>query len=223
MKCTACGLMNYQGDTVCRRCQVPLAAPPTTPLQYGAVPPASMPLSPYATPPAYGVAMAGPPMGTGVWRENDSLVMFKQATLPDRCFKCNEPAYGRRLNRQLWYIHPALYILAISPVIFLIVYMIVRKGARVDVGICEMHDRRRRTLGFVGGALLILSIVAIVMALIAETPAVFLVGVLLFLTGLIVVIVGQRFVLPAKIDNEYVWLKGMSPEYLASFPPSVRY
>lgn len=223
MKCTACGLMNYQGDTTCRRCQALLAAPPTTPLQYGAQIPPPHSVSPYATPPAYGVAMAGPPAGTGVWRENDSLVMFKQAQLPDRCFKCNAPAYGRRLNRQLWYIHPALYILAISPVIFLIVYMIVRKGARVDIGICETHDQRRRMLAVVGGALLILSIVAIVMAIAFETPAAFAGGLLLFLVGLVVVIVGQRFVLPSKIDNEYVWLKGMSPDYLASFPPSVRY
>lgn len=38
----------------------------------------------------------------GVWRHGRLLVMHKRATLPERCVKSNQPAYGRKLKRNLY-------------------------------------------------------------------------------------------------------------------------
>jgi hypothetical protein len=41
----------------------------------------------------------------------------------------------------------------------------------------------------------------------------------LLLAGAIVGSVQARIVAPSRITKEYVWLKGVHPDYLASLPP----
>ncbi|MCA9220159.1 MAG: hypothetical protein KDA71_07505, partial [Planctomycetales bacterium] len=61
--------------------------------------------NPYAAPrahqqPAPMQPMYTPPQGmVGVWRYGTTLVMHKDAKLPDVCVKSNEPAHGRTLKR----------------------------------------------------------------------------------------------------------------------------
>jgi hypothetical protein len=243
--------VNYETETVCRRCQTPLGAPPAWgnpaavppqafsqqpsqqpypqqpyPVQpeYGAPPPAT----PYAAPPVYGGApyasapgmFGGPPPGAGVWSDGMSLVMHRNALLPDRCVKCNAPVGGRRLRRQLWYINPILYILAISPIIFFVVYLIVRKGAKIDLGICEAHLQRRRTMLTIGWCLFALAFLSFPVGATLESPWPFLLGLLLLVGSIIPFSLANKLVTPAKIDDVYVWLKGVCPEYLASLPPA---
>ena len=43
-------------------------------------------------------------------------------------------------------------------------------------------------------------------------------GAILFLGGLIWAAVKTPTVSPSRIDADYVWLKGVHPDYLASFP-----
>jgi hypothetical protein len=263
MTCERCGLVNYETESVCRRCQAPLGAPPAWggsvaappqqqypqqqypqqqypqqsypqqqypqqqyPVQpeYGG-PPTS---TPYWTPQTYGAApypgvqgaFGAPPPGGGVWSDGTSLVMYKNAQLPDRCVKCNVPVGGRRLRRKLWYINPLLYILAISPLIFVIVYMIVRKGATIDIGLCERHVQRRRTMLTIAWCMFALAIVSFPVAAMLESPWPALLGVLLLVGSIIPAVLGNNVVTPAKIDDTYAWLKGVCPEYLASLPPA---
>ena len=149
-----------------------------------------------------------------------SLVMHRNALLPDRCVKCNAPVGGRRLRRQLWYINPILYILAISPIIFLVVYLIVRKGAKVDVGVCEAHMQQRRTMLAVGWCVFVLAILSFPFAAVIESPWPALLGFLMLIGSIVPLSIGNKFVTPARIDDHYVWLKGACREYLASLPPA---
>jgi len=41
-------------------------------------------------------------VGEALYRQGKLLVMHKQAVLPDRCVKSNQPAHGRRLKRKLY-------------------------------------------------------------------------------------------------------------------------
>jgi len=58
-----------------------------------------------------GYVLPPPPSMAGVWRDNKTLVMTKDALLPDQCVKCNAPAHGFKLKRKLTWHHPALYLI----------------------------------------------------------------------------------------------------------------
>jgi hypothetical protein len=63
----------------------------------------------YAAPLTSGVPDAEIVQATGgTWREGKTLVMWKEAVLPDRCIRCNAPANGRRLIRKLNWHEPAI-------------------------------------------------------------------------------------------------------------------
>src|SRR4051794_37594891 len=100
--------------------------------------------NPYAPPEAEVVhAPSGRDEG-GVWRDGLLLVMSKDGELPDRCLKCNLPAHGWRLKRNLswhpqgWYLLILLHVL-----VYVIAALIVRKKATIMVPLCECHRRRR--------------------------------------------------------------------------------
>ena len=153
-----------------------------------------------------------------IWRTQSTLVMTKEASLPDRCIKCN--AYtDQRLKRKLTWHHPALYLLIFaSLLIYLIVAMVVRKKARIDVGLCAEHKAARKRSIAITWSLGLLSIGSFVMAAMLEDFT-FIVASLAFLVATIIYgIVTLRIVAPTKIDEHYVWLKGANPEYLQEFP-----
>ena len=94
-----------------------------------------------------------PSLATGVSRSGKVLVAAKGAAFPDRCVKCNAPVNGFRLKRNLyWYPPYVLLLIVLSLLIGLIVAMIVRKNARVEIGLCELH-RSKRVRSMVIGAL----------------------------------------------------------------------
>ncbi len=45
---------------------------------------------------------------SGVWRRGNTLIMHKDAPLPDRCIKCNIATNGSYIRRRLSWHHPAL-------------------------------------------------------------------------------------------------------------------
>ena len=70
--------------------------------------------------------------------------MTRQALLPNRCIKCNEPA-GRTLKRTLSWHHPALYFSIFGgALIYVLLALILRKTAIVEIGLCEDHSAVRR-------------------------------------------------------------------------------
>src|SRR5438105_983048 len=88
---------------------------------------------------------AAPPASLMLWRSGRVLVMGQGASLPDRCVKCNAPAHGQRLVRKLYWHSPFLYLLILASIlIYAIVALIVRKRARVEIGICDSARFQRR-------------------------------------------------------------------------------
>jgi hypothetical protein len=128
LKCAQCGLVNFATDTSCKRCGQPLAqnagvassSPQGIVLEDG-----------YVLPPPPSVGMPG----SGVWRDQSKMVVSKGALLADRCVKCNAPATGPRLKKKLSWHHPAIFILIfVALLIYLIVAMILRKTAVLELG-----------------------------------------------------------------------------------------
>jgi hypothetical protein len=241
LKCSNCGLVNFATDANCKRCGTPLAhgpEPPGTPTsnvapQYGSsgqtgYPP---PDAYYPQTPASAASQAGdyvfpPPPSVGlypqggVWQDKSTLVMSKEAALPDRCVKCNSPANGLRLKRNLYWHNPIYYLLIFGGVLlYLIVALIVRKSATVNIPLCEAHLARRRHMLIAGWLVfLLLGIGGFIVAIAGNEPTLALLGVLGFFAGLILLIIAARTVIPTRIDDRFVWLKGINSDYLNGLP-----
>jgi hypothetical protein len=189
--------------------------------------------NPYAAP-VTDLSTPRSPDEVGVWRDGDLLIMSKDGELPDRCLKCNAPAEGWRLRRNLSW-HPQGYYLIIlfNLIIYVIVALIVRKTAKVQVPLCPEHRRRRRRfialawLGcLLGPAVIVVGAIAgdslrgSVSSDVADsvTVGVILAGLGLFIAGLVLAVIVSNTVSIAKIDKRYVWMKKVSPALLAGLP-----
>jgi hypothetical protein len=159
----------------------------------------------------------------GLWRKGSLLVMRKNAPLPARCVKSNAPT-ERRLKRSMYWHHPAIYLsILISILIYVILALILRKSATIYIGLSDEWFAKRHRAMLVGWLLFLASIAMIIVGigmldqsdafpwLIAASP-------LVFLFGAIYGLLGARMVAPVRISDEYVWLKGIHPSFLADLP-----
>lgn len=207
-KCAECGLVNFAGAANCKRCGA-ASATAGVPAQ---PPPAGIVLEDgYVLPP--------PPSG-GIWRDNATLVMVKEALLPNRCVKCNEPAQSVRVRRRLSWHHPVLYLLIfVALIVYAILAAVLSKRAIVYIGLCPDHFQRRRTNLIVGLVLLVIGLIGAIIAFANEYPMIGLVGLAVFLFAMVWLIVVSRIVTVKKIDDRLIWLNGINSSYLAQFPP----
>ena len=207
-KCAACGLVNLGSENNCKRCG---AAAATTGVE--------------APPPPTGIVLEDgyvlplPPAIGGIWRDKSTLVMTKDASLPDRCVKCNAPANGVRLKRKLAWHSPVLYlVIFFALLIYVILAAILSKRATVYIGLCNQHFQRRRKQKVIGWLLLAIGVVVPILAIAYDYPILGLLGFAVFLFAVIWLIVVSRVVVVKKIDDQLVWLNGINSNYLAQFP-----
>lgn len=166
----------------------------------------------------------GGPRGAGLWRDGKVLVMRKDAKLPDRCVKSNEPAECW-LRRKLYWHHPAVYLaLLANLIIYAILAICLRKKADIQIGLSKAWYRRRLwailitwLIFFAGGALFIYGLSFLdgpnqSLALLAP------IGLIGGLVGIIISLQFVSLVTPAKITNDYLWLKGVHRDFLADLP-----
>ena len=160
--------------------------------------------------------------GQGVWRDGNQLVMCKDAELPARCVKTNEPT-DRTLRRRLSWHNPFIYILILSPLIYIIVALIVQKTANIKVGLSPEGFRSRRWGIAIGWLSFLLGGVAFIVGVLNSKPnnnwwIVIIAGLLGGLIGIIVGVIKSRVVSATKITDSHVWLKGVQADYLATLP-----
>lgn len=162
--------------------------------------------------------VSGPDPGGGAWREGDVVVLEKSSRLPERCVRCGAPA-GHRLAQTYHWHPPALYLLAIvALLIYAIVATIVRKTARVEVGLCPEHFATRRRAIAIGWALGLLGLLVLMASGAAEAPVLVVVALLLMLAGLITGIQGAATLRAHHIDDRCVRLKGAGSGFLRALP-----
>jgi hypothetical protein len=207
-KCAECGLVNFASATNCKRCGAAAG---------GAV---YVPPAPVGIVLEDGYVMPPPPSTGGVWRDKSTLVMTKDAALPDRCVKCNAPANRLRLKRKLSWHHPVLYLLVFgAALLYVIIAAVLSKRATVYLGLCAEHFQRRRKRIAIGVLLLVAAIVGVPAAIAYDYPMVALLAVAVFLFSVVWLIVVARVVTVNKIDDRFVWLKGINSNYLSQLPP----
>jgi hypothetical protein len=160
---------------------------------------------------------------SGVWRSGNTLVMHKHALLPDRCIKCNSPAHGSHLKRKLSWHNPALALFAFMGLLpYLIAVLIASKSAKVDIGLCQTHTKRRRTAIFVSWGLLLLGVGGVILGIGEEDIVYGFIGAALVLMSIVYAAVGAQLVTVSRIDDNYIWLKRINKDYLAQLPELVK-
>lgn len=155
----------------------------------------------------------------GLWRDGNLLVFHQSARFPPRCIKCNELTTGKMWNRNFYW-HPSwVYLLFLLHVlVYIVVAMVMRKSARAQVGLCEAHRSRRRNAILIGWAGLLGGIALAVYAGVQEWGAVAGLAILGALVAVIYGVAVAPLVRPTKIENGYVYLRGVSPDFLALLP-----
>ena len=207
-KCAECGLVNFAADANCKRCA---AARDSTGVPANPPPQGIVLEDGYVLPP--------PPTIGGVWRDDKTLVMTKDASLPDQCVKCNAPANGFRLKRNLSWHHPAFYlVILVAWIIYLVLAIALSKRATVYLGLCAEHTQRRRNFLILGWAMLAIGLLVAFVAFVNEYPGIGALGLLIFLISVFWLVIVSRVVKVKKIDDRYVWLTGIDANYLAKLP-----
>jgi len=155
----------------------------------------------------------------GVWRDGNTLIMHKTARLPDYCIKCGVEANGSHLRKKLSWHHPAVSLLILAGVlIYLIVAMVVRKSATVEISLCEDHLHKHRTAVIGTWMTFLAGLGFMVLAIAAESGGSALFGLLLLFTSFILALTWAKVVTVKKIDDYYLWLKGVDESFLSMLP-----
>ncbi len=155
-----------------------------------------------------------------LWRSGNLLVMHKNAILPDQCVKTNDPAFGKRLKVNLIWHHPALYLLILLNLfIYAIVAIAVRKRAKVEIGVSyQVIAKRKRAITItwitelLGIGLFILGLCNPDWAWMTVLSLFIILGGMIWGTIAIPVVTAQR------MEADYIWVKGVCKEFLASLP-----
>lgn len=227
--CPNCRLVVSSGETWCRNCGARL---PTSSMPGGrsenyagrgeqratsdpSIPEYGLPRD------SLGLPIQGASFGQqgGVWRDGTTLIMHKTARLPDYCIKCGVEANGSHLRKKLSWHHPALALLVLAGLLlYLIVALIVRKSATVEISLCEDHLRKHRISVIATWLIFLAGMVSMVAAIAAESGGSALFGLLLLFASAISALTWAKIVTVKRIDDHYVWLKGIDERFLAILP-----
>jgi len=204
MFCMKCGSNNPDTGPFCMKCGAPLAGQSVS---------------------AAGAAVAAAPAAlAGARRVGAQFVVPRAgAPLPPNCVKCGRPTQ-ETVNKTYWWHNPLIYLVVlISPVIYVIVALIVRKSCKLSVPVCEEHRSSYKTKRWVGGILMLISIpLWIAIAAIGNgSDDAMGIGVLVFFlaffVGLIVFAVAS-IVKPSNMDEQTATFKGAGESFLQLLP-----
>ena len=155
------------------------------------------------------------------------MILRRGVELPPRCVACNEPA-AKRVSRTIYWHSPWIYLLIpVTLLLYIVVGLIARKSALVNVPLCAEHvSRRRRGIGAAWAVGLLGLAAPFAAVLLAETVPVLggMLGELWavgLLSSVVALFVGNSFsqpVRPKRIDRDYVWLRKCSSKFLATLP-----
>src|SRR5258708_33936931 len=87
--------------------------------------------------------------------DGDKMIVPQGALLPTNiCIKCGAPANGKPLKKNYYWHSQWIYILILSPLIYIIVAMIVRKQQLLYLPLCDEHRARRKRIILIGWGLI---------------------------------------------------------------------
>ncbi len=170
-----------------------------------------------ADPSFYLSAPALPDPGPTCWRDGDRLVTPHITVLPHICVRCGQPASKRVSVKLTWHSRWWYLLLLLSLWVYVIVALLIRKKATLELSLCEPHARSRRRGRRAGWATMIAGAAVLFVA----TPLALALGLLLIVAGAIAVIVTSRIITAHRMDDLYVWIDGVHGSIVRR-TPSIR-
>lgn len=166
-----------------------------------------------------------PRTSQGMWANGNILVMHKDAQLPNYCVKSGVPAV-QRLTRKLSWHHPAIALsIFLGLLVYVILALVLTKRATIHVPLSDEWFARRRNAILTGWLVAFAGLASFVGAFflpegIQEDLAPWCVmgGIVLMIGGWVYGAMRSRIVWPSKIDDQYVYLKGVNKSLLAELP-----
>jgi hypothetical protein len=165
------------------------------------------PFNPYAPPQATGPSFPGQMSSSAFRVEGDRLIILKDAVLPPICVWNGEPAPEGYVQRNLTWVPQWTAVFALSPLIYIIIFMVVKKTGGLRYALSEAARKRRRSgiIIAVGGVLA--SVVLMIAGGASNAPVLLVVGIFAMLITLIVGAVRARVLTIVKIDKTHIHLK----------------
>ncbi|MFQ5664409.1 MAG: tetratricopeptide repeat protein [Terriglobia bacterium] len=150
------------------------------------------------------MSSSGTPQVVGAHRHGKTLVVAHAAILPNRCFKCGQPAGDKLLKKEFRWYEPwlnVLLLLGLLPALAAVAF--AKRRMEVRLPLCEAHRKRRRYLLITGVVLLLGCIPAgVLVAPVVGGGWAFLVGLMLFIASLVFLVVGDRTLRPTYIGED---------------------
>ena len=161
-------------------------------------------------------------MTNGVFRHGNEIVVHRNAAMPERCVKCNRHISGYdggiATQKYRWH-NPFVYIALISPLIYVILASVLSQRATVEIPLCGEHleDRKKTGKAMIGaGAFSVFAI--FFLGSVGHIGFAFL----LFFAALFGLTMAYEYYYKplrvSKIENDYVYLKGINEDYLRDLP-----
>lgn len=157
-----------------------------------------------------------------VWRNGNVLIMKKDAELPDRCIKCNLPAETHIRRDLFWHANWVYFLVFLSPLIYIVVALLVRKTAKIEIGLTHACAKKRRTAILIAWLLALAGLGVIIggfSTLKGDAPLyTMFTGIVVMIAGAVWGVVGARLISVSEISHDYIWIKGVCPDYLDELP-----
>lgn len=156
----------------------------------------------------------------GPWRDGKDLVARRHGELPARCVKCNAEAKTPKLRQRYYWHHRGWHLLILfNLVIYVIVRVAIRKSARLNVGVCAEHARKRSVAMWAVALLLSAGAATLLVAMNRQLGvAAYLSSLALLLAAIAVGLFKARLLYPKRIDERYARYAGCGDAFLATLP-----
>ncbi len=158
--------------------------------------------------------------GGNAWFENGQIILPRfGGELPERCVVCNRSTDFKLRRTVQWHAPGYYFLICAGWIVYLIVLLIVRKTAVLHLGLCDVHQARRKSglaflWGGVGAGLLLMLVGSN-----TRTPALTVLALVGMLAGVIAGATRVRLVTIKKIDEGHVYLTA-GEDFMRSLPTS---
>lgn len=175
--------------------------------------------SPWAPPEAETLEVRPTPE---VYADGDEVVLRAGSDLPERCVVCDTRDRVRMSRKRVVWHHPAWYLLILlNLILYVIVALVIRRSARIQVGICEEHRKRRLSRILAGCGVVVLGVLTS-MSQFDQGGLMLGLAIGFTLLAAIVTLFLGRTVFATRIDREWVRLKGAGGAFLDGLPRARR-
>jgi hypothetical protein len=171
-------------------------------------------------------ASAPAPLSPAVVRQGSKLIFAAPAPgqaveLPPVCVRCGAASSGKPLKKTFSWHNPAIYlVLLISPLIYVIVAVIVRKSMKVNVPLCVEHAKRRSIAVTLAWALPLIGFVDLFVLpqFKVDVGITVLIFTAFLLAGIVIWAVVGSPIRPKLINNARGEFSGFCEVFLQQFP-----